>query len=203
MPKRTVSFRSQLLEDLTDPAEAALYLSAAAEDSDEMLLVALRDVAEAKQMSQVAEQAGVARESLYRMLSKSGNPRYNSLTSILNALRLRMYFAPLEVPASGSRALGCGSLPSLETEAVHTERSEPTNPIGVASLANDIIPSTYFSVSRAHLTQQTHSTNEAMALVASQSPERRGADIILQTRGAGAGGVMNIMQVSQTGGTVR
>ena len=71
-------------------------MNAAAEDSEEMLLVALRDIAEAKQMAHVAEHAGVAREALYRMLSKSGNPTYNSLRGVLNALGIRMCFAPVE-----------------------------------------------------------------------------------------------------------
>jgi len=39
-----------------------------------MALVALRDVAEARQMARVAEEAGVAREALYRMPRRSGNP---------------------------------------------------------------------------------------------------------------------------------
>jgi probable addiction module antidote protein len=103
MPKRTVNFKEQLLEDLANPNEAALYLNAAAEESEEMLLIALRDVAEAKQMAQVAEKAGVAREALYRMLSKYGNPTYNSLRGVLNALGIRMCFAPIETLASGPR----------------------------------------------------------------------------------------------------
>ena len=100
MPKRTVKFRDQLLKELADPTEASLYLNAAADDSEEMLLVALRDVAEANQMAQVAEQAGVAREALYRMLSKSGNPTFSSLRGVLHALGVRMYFAPLGVPGN-------------------------------------------------------------------------------------------------------
>jgi probable addiction module antidote protein len=103
MPKRTVNFREQLLEDLADPEEAALYLNAAAEDSEEMLLVALRDIAEAKQMSHVAEHAGVAREALYRMLSKSGNPTYSSLRGVLTALGIRMRFAPVDTLGSRHR----------------------------------------------------------------------------------------------------
>jgi probable addiction module antidote protein len=57
-----------------------------------MFLVALRDVAEANQMAKVAESACVARESLYRMLSPTGNPTYGTLSSILaaNGLRFRV-----------------------------------------------------------------------------------------------------------------
>jgi probable addiction module antidote protein len=96
MPKRTTDFREDLLVDLTDSAEAARYLNAALEDSDQMALVALRDVAEARQMARVAEEAGVAREALYRMLHESGNPTYVSLMGILGALGLRIEFAPID-----------------------------------------------------------------------------------------------------------
>src|ERR1039458_9549543 len=76
MPKRTRPYRESLLEDLQDATEASQYLNAALEDSEEMFLVALRDVAEARQMAKVAESAGVARESVYRMLTTTGNPTY-------------------------------------------------------------------------------------------------------------------------------
>ena len=45
MPKRTTAFHDDLLADLADPQEGACYLNAASEDSEEMFLVALRDVA--------------------------------------------------------------------------------------------------------------------------------------------------------------
>jgi probable addiction module antidote protein len=90
MPKRTTDFRSDLLEDLADPQEAEHYLNAALDDSGEMFLVALRDIAEAKQMAKVAESAGVARESIYRMLTVNGNPTYASLVGILRAVGLKL-----------------------------------------------------------------------------------------------------------------
>jgi probable addiction module antidote protein len=101
MPKRTTDFREDLLRDLADPQEAAHYLNAALEDSEQMVLVALRDIAEARQMARVAEEAGVAREALYRMLCGTGNPTYSSLTGILSALGLRIMFVP-EVSAGNS-----------------------------------------------------------------------------------------------------
>ncbi len=79
MPKRTTDFREGLLADLADPQEAAHYLNAALEDSDEMFLIALRDVAEAKQMAKVAEAAGVAQSHLYRTFAGTGNPTFNNL----------------------------------------------------------------------------------------------------------------------------
>jgi probable addiction module antidote protein len=94
MPKRTTAFRDDLLADLADPQEAACYLNAALGDSEEMFLVALRDVAEAKQMAKVAEEAGVARESIYRMLAARGNPTYSSLLGILHAVGLKVAIKP-------------------------------------------------------------------------------------------------------------
>jgi hypothetical protein len=44
MPKRTRDYQNKLLEDLRDPAKAVAYLNAALADSEEMFLVALRDV---------------------------------------------------------------------------------------------------------------------------------------------------------------
>jgi probable addiction module antidote protein len=96
MPKRTTDFRADLLEDLADPREAAHYLNAALDDSEQIALVALRDIAEARQMSRVAGEAGVSREALYRMLRRTGNPTYSSLMGILGALGLRIMFAPAE-----------------------------------------------------------------------------------------------------------
>jgi probable addiction module antidote protein len=46
------------------------------------------DVAEAGRMARVAKKAGVRRESLYRTLSDRGNPRLDTLNSVLSALGL-------------------------------------------------------------------------------------------------------------------
>jgi probable addiction module antidote protein len=96
MPKRTASYREGLLKSLTDRREAAYYLEAALTESNELFLQALRDVAESRQMSKVAKEAGVAREALYRMLSETGNPTLSSLTAILSSVGLRLLVAPLE-----------------------------------------------------------------------------------------------------------
>ena len=92
MPKRTRPHRESLLKDLQSPKEAAQYLNAAMEDSPEMFLIALKDVAEARDIPKVAAEAGVARETVYRMLRRSGNPRYGNLIGILRAIGVRMRF---------------------------------------------------------------------------------------------------------------
>ena len=58
-------------------------------------MIALRDVAEARQMAKVADTAGVARESVYRMLSGEGNPTYANLTGILRAVGLKLAIEPI------------------------------------------------------------------------------------------------------------
>jgi probable addiction module antidote protein len=103
MPKRTSDFRAGFLEDLSDPQEAASYLNAAIADSEAMVLVALRDIAEARHMARVAEEAGVTREAIYRMLRKTGNPRYTSFIGILGALGLKLKFEPAELPIHPAR----------------------------------------------------------------------------------------------------
>jgi probable addiction module antidote protein len=97
MPKRKSEFRNDLLADLADPQEAARYFNAAAEDSEEMALVALRDIAEANRgMAKVAKDAGVAREAVYRMLSESGNPAYRNLSAILKSVGLKIEVSPIQ-----------------------------------------------------------------------------------------------------------
>lgn len=88
----TVSHRERLVAELrSDPALAAAYLSEAAEDGDpRVYLAALRTVAEAKGMAKLAKAAGVPRESLYRALSSSGNPRFSTLHAVLKAAGLKM-----------------------------------------------------------------------------------------------------------------
>ena len=82
------SYQEDLIEALKDPEEALGYLKAAIEESDmpEVFLLALRNVAEAHGVSHVARAARLNRENLYKILSKSGNPRLGSLYAILEAL---------------------------------------------------------------------------------------------------------------------
>jgi probable addiction module antidote protein len=83
------SYQEDLLSDLrTRPGYAAKYLSAAAADSTEAFLVALRDVASARGMTNLAEATDVNRVNLYRMLSKDGNPGIRNIRTILSTLKL-------------------------------------------------------------------------------------------------------------------
>lgn len=88
MPKRSRSYEVGLAERLKDKEYASAYLRAAWDDSDEVFLVALRDVANAHGISAVAASAGVNRENLYRVLSGKGNPTFTTLRSVLRALEI-------------------------------------------------------------------------------------------------------------------
>jgi len=98
MPKRTVEYRSWLKEKLKDPKIAGDYLRGVLRDSPEMFPKALRRVAEARglALSKIAETAGVERESVYRMLSETGNPTWQSLRGVVKALSLRLTLEPEE-----------------------------------------------------------------------------------------------------------
>jgi probable addiction module antidote protein len=89
MPK-TSSYRASLLEALLDPVEAEAYLKAGLEDSIPAFLKALKNVISAHQMAKVAKDSGLQRETLYRSFSEQGNPTLGTLSSVLNAVGLRL-----------------------------------------------------------------------------------------------------------------
>jgi len=71
--------------------QVVAYLNAALEDGDHMVLLeALRNVAQSRGMSALAKAAGVSRESLYRSLSRRGNPKIETIIQLLRALGLRL-----------------------------------------------------------------------------------------------------------------
>ena len=101
---RATSYQQDLIEALKDPGEAAAYLNAALEEGDRaVFLLALRNVAEANGgMAVLAERTQLSRESLYRMLSRRGNPEIKSLLDLLHAMGLRLSVEP--EPGSRSAA---------------------------------------------------------------------------------------------------
>ena len=80
---------------------SAAYLEAAIETGEPGdLMAALRDIADAHGgVSHIAKTTGLGRETLYRTLSKKGNPQLSSLISILEAVGLRLVVAPLKKAA--------------------------------------------------------------------------------------------------------
>ena len=91
----TKSYHAELIKQLKDPCEAAEYLNACFEDSGEVFLLGLRNVVEARGgMSALAKNTKLNRENLYRSLSKGGNPKLSSLSTILEALGIELQFTP-------------------------------------------------------------------------------------------------------------
>ena len=81
-------------EHLRTPEEVAAYLDAWLEEAPEDvagITRALGDIARAKGMSQVAKDAGLSRESLYRALSAEGNPSFATVLKVARALGVRLH----------------------------------------------------------------------------------------------------------------
>ena len=81
-------------EFLKTPEEMAAYLDACfEEDAGDGVLIraALNDIARAKGMTQIARDAGLGRESLYKALSSSGNPEFATIMKVMKALGLRLH----------------------------------------------------------------------------------------------------------------
>ena len=92
---RNVSYQGYLLESLKDPEEAAAYVEAVLElDDSAALLLALRQVAKAHGMAEVARRADVGEKSLFRALSENGNPTLDTINKVLHAVGLRLSVTP-------------------------------------------------------------------------------------------------------------
>jgi probable addiction module antidote protein len=96
MARKTGNYNDYNIEWLKAPENAAAFLNAVIEDSDrEAFLLALRDVAQAQGgMKAIAEKTRVSRSSLYKTLSKRGNPEFSSISRLLHGLGLRLTVEP-------------------------------------------------------------------------------------------------------------
>ncbi len=83
-------------EHLETSEDMVAYLEAALEQDDPKLVAAvLGDIARAKGMAKVAQEAGLGRESLYKSLSPGGNPEFGTVLRVMRALGLRLRAAVL------------------------------------------------------------------------------------------------------------
>ncbi len=95
---RSKKYQDFLIEQLKDHDEAVAYLNAALEESlkgdeesQQVFLIALRNVAEAQGgIGALAKKARVGRESLYKTLSGAGNPKWHTLVSLCVAMGLNL-----------------------------------------------------------------------------------------------------------------
>jgi probable addiction module antidote protein len=97
--KKTKTTVYDVAEHLRTPREMAAYLEVSIEESNgdaAMIAKALGDIARAKGMTQVARDAGLSRESLYKALSGERSPGFDTILKVIDALGLQLHAAPAE-----------------------------------------------------------------------------------------------------------
>ena len=93
MPK-TATSRYDVAEHLRTPEEMAAYLEACLEEANgdaAFIAKALGDIARAKGMTQVARDAGLSRESLYKALSGERSPGFDTILKVVEALGIKLH----------------------------------------------------------------------------------------------------------------
>jgi probable addiction module antidote protein len=91
---KTKTTRYDVAEHLRTPEEMAAYLEACLEEANgdaAFIAKALGDIARAKGMAQVARDAGLSRESLYKALSGERSPDFETILKVLRALGLKLH----------------------------------------------------------------------------------------------------------------
>lgn len=92
--KKTQTTRYDVAEHLRTPEEMAAYLEACIDEAAgdaAFIAKALGDIARAKGMSQVARDAGLSRESLYKALSGDRSPGFDTILKVIGALGLELH----------------------------------------------------------------------------------------------------------------
>lgn len=95
---KTITTKFDVAEHLHTAEEMAAYLEASIEDSNgdaAFVAKALGDIARARGMTEVARQAGVSRESLYKSLSGERVPSFDTVLKVTTALGLKLQAKPL------------------------------------------------------------------------------------------------------------
>ena len=94
---KTTTTRYDVAEHLCTPEEMAAYLEACMEEAQgdaAFVAKALGNITRAQGMSQVARDAGLSRESLYKALSGDRNPSFETILKVVDALGLRLHAEP-------------------------------------------------------------------------------------------------------------
>jgi probable addiction module antidote protein len=92
--RKTNTTRYDVAEHLRTPEEMAAYLEACLEEANgdaAFIAKAIGDIARAKGMAQVAKDAGLSRESLYKALSGERSPDFETILKVLGALGLKLH----------------------------------------------------------------------------------------------------------------
>ncbi len=82
-------------EHLKTKEDMAAYLACALEEGDAALIAAaLGDIARAQGMTKIAKRTGLGRESLYKTLSRSGNPKLATVLRVFSSVGLKLKAIP-------------------------------------------------------------------------------------------------------------
>lgn len=95
---KTKTTKYDVAEHLRTPEEMAAYLEACMAEANgdaTFIAKALGDIARAKGMAQVAREAGLSRESLYKALSGERSPTFDTILKVMEALDLRLHAEPV------------------------------------------------------------------------------------------------------------
>jgi probable addiction module antidote protein len=104
---KTITTRYDVAEHLRTPEEMAAYLEACLEDANgdaAFIAKALGDIARAKGMSQVARDAGLSRESLYKALSGERSPGFDTILKVIRALGMKLHAEAVLVASSTAQS---------------------------------------------------------------------------------------------------
>jgi len=94
---KTSTTRYDVAEHLRTPEEMAAYLEACLEEAGgdaAFVAKALGDIARARGMAQVAREAGLSRESLYKALSGDRTPSFDTILKVVSALGIELHAVP-------------------------------------------------------------------------------------------------------------
>jgi probable addiction module antidote protein len=97
---KTKTSKYDVAEHLRTPEEMAAYLEACLEEANgdaAFIAKALGDIARAKGMTQVARDAGLSRESLYKALSGERTPGFDTILKVVGALGLKLHAKAVQV----------------------------------------------------------------------------------------------------------
>lgn len=108
---KTTTTRYDVAEHLRTPEEMAAYLEACLEEAEgdaAFIAKVLGDIVRAKGMAQVAREAGLSRESLYKALSGERSPDFDTILKVVRALGLTLHAEATRGrrPGSPSRSSG-------------------------------------------------------------------------------------------------
>jgi probable addiction module antidote protein len=93
--KKAMTLKVFDASDFLDSEEtiAAFLTDAAQDENPAVLMSAIASVAKARGMAQVAKDAGLGRESLYKALAPGAKPRFETINAVLKALKVKIEMA--------------------------------------------------------------------------------------------------------------